>query len=111
MTTIQLHVDAELAGEQRVRIYHVTRPAGLPDNAPSVQRYVGALQLPPWLIQELDRLTPIVERLIADEVRVMWTGHRPPALPVDPMLEKTARLVKALKRVFGRKAPALTAGK
>lgn len=97
--TLQLHVDPELAGEHRLRLYHYAGAA-----EPGKERYVGALQVPPWLVQQLMQLTPLLERLIGDQCHVAWTGALPPAKPPDPVMEKLGKVLRTLRRVFVRKA-------
>lgn len=96
MNTIQLHVDPSLDGSHGVRVYHVTPPARLGEL--DQQRYVGKLDLPPWLVQRLQQLTPLAESLI-DGARIAWTGVPLEQLPPEPLLGKFTKLLRGMKRV------------
>lgn len=99
MTTIQLHVEAVVAGVHRVRVFHYPEEA-----LPGTEQYVGVLDLPPWLVQQLDQLTPFLASVIGSECRIVWTGALPPALPPDPVMAKAGKVLRALRRVFGNAA-------
>lgn len=97
--TVQLHIDPELAGEHRLRVYHYAGAAEA-----GKERYVGALQVPPWLVQQLVQLTPLLEKLIGDQCHLAWTGALPPAKAPDPVLEKLGKVLRTMRRVFAGKA-------
>lgn len=99
MTTIQLHVDTLLDGTHAVRVYHVRPPARLGE--PERQEYCGALRLPPALIQQFQQVTPLVEPLVGEECRLVWTGVPIEPLPPNPMLGKVAKLLRGAKRLVG----------